>query len=424
MNRAVSGSGGRDRPSGAVRPSGVGELSRRYLIALGVLAACIALSQVGVQTFLVRQSADARLVNLAGRQRMLSQKIARGALVLARTADLDRRVALVRGFERDLAQWRRVHRGLKEGDVALGLPKVHTGEVTRLLGRADRYLQAVGNAAERLARRIRNGEHLGDEGGAEVATILANDGLFLEVMDHLVLVYERQAHERVNRLRRVEIALAAGALLVILLTGLLILRPAVQAIRQTVADLAEARARFEEASLLDELTEIPNRRRFDVELRREYKRAAREGTSLSIVMIDVDHFKSLNDHLGHQAGDDCLRRIAAALAEVARRPGDLVARYGGDEFVALLPNTEPAGARAVAHRMQQSVLELAIPTGDSGALGTIAISVGTGSATPRNENAGPESLVATADAALYAGRATRRSDDSPAPAPSAASARA
>ena len=104
-----------------------------------------------------------------------------------------------------------------------------------------------------------------------------------------------------------------------------------------ITERTELERRLEEASLTDSLTGIANRRRFDESLDKEWRRSTREGTSVALLMIDIDHFKDYNDALGHLAGDNCLRQVAQALNGTVRRAGDLVARYGGEEFAVLLP---------------------------------------------------------------------------------------
>lgn len=151
----------------------------------------------------------------------------------------------------------------------------------------------------------------------------------------------------------------------------------------------------------DALTGIANRRRFDAALALEWRRAARLRLPLSLLMIDVDHFKAFNDHCGHQRGDDCLRRVARLLVAAAARPGDLVARYGGEEFICLLPGEGEAGARAVAERLLNTVRAAGIahPGAPSGRL-TVSVGV----ATADQFSGGPDALVALADRLLYAAK--------------------
>ncbi len=157
--------------------------------------------------------------------------------------------------------------------------------------------------------------------------------------------------------------------------------------------------RFERLAHIDELTAIPNRRNFEESFEREATRARRIGRRLALLMIDVDLFKEFNDRYGHIAGDACLQQIAATIAQTLRRPTDLVARYGGEEFVVLLPETELAGALGVAELIRASIAALGIPHGGS-TLGTVSVSIGCASGTPRG-NTERQQLVEAADAALY-----------------------
>jgi diguanylate cyclase (GGDEF)-like protein len=111
----------------------------------------------------------------------------------------------------------------------------------------------------------------------------------------------------------------------------------------------------------DALTRLPNRRHFDEMIGNEFKRAMREQQPVGLIIIDLDHFKTFNDQYGHPAGDSCLRRVAEAIASVPQRPADLVARYGGEELVVLLPNTDLHGTETVADLLVQAVRQLHIP---------------------------------------------------------------
>lgn len=158
------------------------------------------------------------------------------------------------------------------------------------------------------------------------------------------------------------------------------------------------RDRLAQLSQVDALTGLPNRRQFDEALRRELVRARRSGQGLALLMIDIDHFKLLNDALGHQAGDERLRDVAEALQACAARATDIVARYGGEEFAAILPGASPAEALAVAEAMRAGVerLDLASPAPD----GRVTVSIGAARLTEIESDAG-ERLVERADAALY-----------------------
>ncbi|MFZ2652837.1 MAG: diguanylate cyclase [Burkholderiaceae bacterium] len=127
---------------------------------------------------------------------------------------------------------------------------------------------------------------------------------------------------------------------------------------------------------IDGLTGVFNRRHFDEHLKAEWGRAIRGATTLSVVLLDVDFFKRYNDLYGHQAGDDCLRRIAAALKSGLRRPTDVLARYGGEEFACLLPDTGLSGAMTLAEKLGQLVFEQGIVHADSAVAPVVTISLG------------------------------------------------
>ncbi len=161
----------------------------------------------------------------------------------------------------------------------------------------------------------------------------------------------------------------------------------------------------------DGLTGVHNRRYFDERLTVEWLRAVRNGSALSVVLLDVDFFKRYNDCYGHLAGDECLRRVASALKACVRRPSDLVARYGGEEFVCLLPDTDLLGAMTVAEELSQLLFVQQIPHADSSVAKVVTVSLGVCSkrAGINVESAhSAESLMREADAQLYLAKARGR----------------
>jgi len=164
--------------------------------------------------------------------------------------------------------------------------------------------------------------------------------------------------------------------------------------------LAAANRELEKLSHQDGLTGIANRRYFDGYLSTEVRRAAREHQPLSLILADVDQFKAFNDCYGHQVGDDCLRRVAAALTSAGRRPADLAARYGGEEFAMVLPGTDLDGAVDVAQSVSRVIDSLAIPHARSNVSQSVTLSQGVVSLTPEKESP-PEDLIQRADQALY-----------------------
>ncbi|MEE1922490.1 sensor domain-containing diguanylate cyclase [Pseudomonas sp. 148P] len=175
-----------------------------------------------------------------------------------------------------------------------------------------------------------------------------------------------------------------------------------QALAESNAQLAEANARLLALASEDFLTGLPNRRRFDEALQQEKARARREGRPLSLLMVDVDHFKVFNDHYGHQAGDECLRRIAMLLGQSLQRPGDQVCRYGGEEFAVILPDTDAHGARSVARYLCHQVFDAHL-THAASPLGRVSLSIGSASHDPDqpDDSVALGGLLRVADLALY-----------------------
>jgi diguanylate cyclase (GGDEF)-like protein len=171
--------------------------------------------------------------------------------------------------------------------------------------------------------------------------------------------------------------------------------------------LQRANALLIELSYVDSVTAVPNRRRFDELLAAEWKRATRVRTPVGLVMIDIDRFKAYNDDQGHQRGDDCLRQVAAALADALSRSGDAICRYGGEEFAVILPATEVEGARRVAEHLRRRAEALAVPHPASDVAAVVTVSCGVAALVPEI-GLEPEILVRAADRALYDAKAAGR----------------
>ena len=160
-------------------------------------------------------------------------------------------------------------------------------------------------------------------------------------------------------------------------------------------------------SITDALTGLHNRRDFDDGLARHFERSQREGAGLSVVLLDIDRFKLYNDTYGHPAGDACLRRVAGCIRDSAKRPNDMTARLGGEEFAVLLPNTDLAGAQKVADDIRRAVEGLQMP--HSGVeRGYVTISAGVATMNGDSGIATGMDLMEAADKALYAAKAGGR----------------
>lgn len=178
------------------------------------------------------------------------------------------------------------------------------------------------------------------------------------------------------------------------------LRAEIEKRRQAELALQQANQTLQELVWLDGLTEIANRRYFDDYLQREWQRSAREKTSLSLLLCDIDYFKAYNDTYGHLAGDACLKQVAKTAKNTIRRPADLVARYGGEEFAVILPNTDIQGAICVGEKLRKQIENLRIPHSGSAVAPYITLSIGVAADIPSHQSL-PETLIANSDQALY-----------------------
>ena len=172
------------------------------------------------------------------------------------------------------------------------------------------------------------------------------------------------------------------------------------ALQESQQRLLESNRELQRLTNLDGLTGLSNRRHADDFLAIEWKRAMREQLPLAVLMIDVDDFKRFNDSYGHLAGDEVLRCVSQAVQFCISRPADLAARFGGEEFVAVLPATAPGGAAVIAERIRSRVEALNLPHRASSCADRITVSVGAASTVPQR-GAEPAQLIAAADAALY-----------------------
>ena len=175
---------------------------------------------------------------------------------------------------------------------------------------------------------------------------------------------------------------------------------ALLALQENQKKLNEANRRLEKLSSLDGLTGIANRRHFDETLRQEWNRAIRNGSTISLIMMDIDFFKLYNDTYGHQGGDAVLKTVADILKEAEKRPADLAARYGGEEFAVILPETNQNGVSDIACRVLDLVRSRMVPHKASKISPYLTVSIGTATMIPSRDTR-PELLVERADQALY-----------------------
>ncbi|MGV0758702.1 diguanylate cyclase [Tistrella mobilis] len=292
------------------------------------------------------------------------------------------------------------------GDAAISLPALFAAlpVAVVLIGRDGRILAAnpataalqKGPPEAMLGRQV---AHIHPEATRNMARDLWFAEAGLEVPDHETTFGDRQYQVSVRPVRDDKGEVAA---FVVAFTD-------ISRLKRAERRLSEANRRLKARVWEDHLTGIPSRRYLDAALTREIRRARRAVQTLSIVMADIDRFKSYNDRYGHPAGDDCLRMVAQAASVALGRGEDELCRYGGEEFVAILPGTDLAGAAGVAERMRRAVAALTIAHQDVPS-GHVTISLGVASlpVADHGSHRDRDALISAADAALYAAKAAGR----------------
>lgn len=241
--------------------------------------------------------------------------------------------------------------------------------------------------------------------GAQRCSLLVVPVLHSDTLRAMLVLANRHTSGLFTADRLDAVELITGQLVVSLNNALLY-----ASLEQRVADrtreLAAANQKLEVLSTTDALTGLANRREFERVLEKEWRRTDRTADAFGIIMIDVDHFKKYNDRYGHQAGDDCLRRVGRTIADSLRTATDIACRYGGEEFVVVLSRTDADGARMTAERIRGAIGDLRIPH-VMGVAGTISVSIGV-AFTHADPGDDPMTLVARADTALYAAKEAGR----------------
>ncbi len=387
-------------PSPAPPPSGIGRLTRWYGVALGGLALAATGGQMALHSAQAGQAQAAHTLSAAGQQQMLAGQVCLSALSLQSAETPAQQEMRAEDLKTVTAQW-------KAGELAL--PR--TGEAAAPLTAADTAQTAMLGAAQSILSSLPPpGSTQKPDFYRNLTTLLQNEPGYRSSLGKAAQAYEAQASADAAKGNRLGWELLSGGLL--LLGGLAAVPFQVGAVKraidtqremeQRVAEsdraLSEADCRVQEMkrvvenlSTLDALTGLPNHRAFHDRLDHELGRALRHGNPLSLLLMDVDKFKSYNDSFGHGSGDDALVRLSQILKDTARG-SDVPVRYGGKEFAIILTETDVMGASVVGERLRQAIAEA------DGLERPLTASIGLATLTPNMF--GVAELVAQADRAL------------------------
>ncbi|TGE33751.1 diguanylate cyclase [Desulfosporosinus sp. Sb-LF] len=377
------------------------KLTRTYVLALSLIAFLTIASIIALHQLILTQSDSARLINVSGSQRWLSQKAALLSTQLVYASTTGERDQFRRQLQSTLGKIQENHQELVSGAPQSNLPiqlsrqmqAMYFSPPTNLQVRIERYTsEALDLANEPVDLLTPDNPHL--------TYLLQNTEALLESLNRIVSQYQRESEARVQRLQMLETA--SGGIIILTLTflGLYTFRPLANTLLEERAQLERANQELSYLSSIDGLTGIANRRYFDQFLAQLWSLAARNSEPIALIMCDIDFFKAYNDTYGHLQGDECLKKVAAAIKRSLQRQVDLAARYGGEEFVVVLPNTDVKGALIVAESLRANVESLEIPHHSSSVTQKVTISLGVAIGLA-NPTVLPSTLIESADIALY-----------------------
>ena len=365
----------------------------KYLFALFVTALLFLVISVTLEYAIDTQMNSAAMINLSGRQRMLTKEIVLKGLLAVADSDAIAQQNARQQMLSAAAELQKNHQQL----VLSPIPQVrdvYFGTSTALDYQARLYYeQVVDFAINPLPTAAKRQEYVS-------LILIPQAEQLLTSMDEVTYRFQRESEKKLAEQQSVVRVSLLSVLVLLVFQGLYIFRPMIRTIEQEKAELLCANKELELQASTDGLTGVANRRYLNEFVARELARSIRENTMLSVIMVDLDFFKSFNDNYGHLAGDECLKQVAHKLRETVKRPADLVARYGGEEFAIILPNTDVEGAARIAEACRKNIEDLRIVHSGSSVSDVVTISLGV-AVDREKQSEGVAALFAEADSALY-----------------------
>lgn len=296
--------------------------SGRYLLALAVVALLVVLDAVAIQPTLVRLTSDAPVINVAGRQRMLSQKLTKAALALQSAATEEVRGRRQRELQTVLEQWTLAHESLQVGNAEMRLPETRSQEIRDVFAELQPHFEAMREAGQNICQEAAKAGSGGNDGMSRdcVATILEHEAQFLPIMDRIVGLYEREARERVAHLRFTKLSIMGTILAILLGVGLFVVRPATRLIDEQFQQLRSSEAQLREAHHVLELR-VEERTRQLSESNHSLAREIEERERAQARTRDV------LDQLAHASRVTAIGQLATGLAHELNQPLGAIANY-------------------------------------------------------------------------------------------------
>lgn len=377
-----------------MRASSRGKMSARalsayYVSALLILGSLTVASHLAITVVLQQSQGAAAVINMSGRQRMLSQRIA-GLAAQYQLGDATARTALLTAVDEFAAN-----------QVKLSAQVLGPGGAAPL-----RVMYGPGFAAE-MAAFITNAKQVAALPAAAPAAAAPLKSLFAEArapllnqLNAIVTIHQRESERVLAELQLMQFIILVGVLATLAAEAVMIFQPMIRRIELYTGEIVRL-------ATIDPLTGLTNRRGFFDAAAAEVDRARRYERTLTLLMLDADHFKRINDEYGHAGGDEALRHLATILAATLRA-SDLAGRLGGEEFAVLLPETDLAGARQLAQRLRMGIATSPLLLGVVPVTLTVSVGVAPVAVNALQGSAAIEQALRDADEAMYRAKAEGR----------------
>jgi diguanylate cyclase (GGDEF)-like protein len=373
-------------------PLSARRLTSYYLTALMIIAGLTIASHLILGHVLRHNQGNAAVINISGRQRMLCQRIASLAAQY-RLGDATARPPLIDAIN----EFATTQAALSAANRAIANPDAETLEIRGIYAAGPQSLDAAASRFVADARLVAGLAPANPAAAAPLARIFAAARApMLAELNQVVAIHQSETERILAELACLQRAIIAIVLITLGIEAQIIFRPMIRQIVEYTGEITRL-------ATIDPLTELPNRRGFFDRAEAETTRAQRYNHPLSLLMLDADHFKQINDSYGHEAGDQVLRALAGALREILRG-GDIAGRLGGEEFAILTPQTDLPGAAQLARRLQAKIAGLAVSFGTH----TINITVSIGVAPVPPAPDGLARALRDADSLLYRAKNTGR----------------
>jgi len=318
----------------------------KYLGALALIACLSIGTHVLIASIVTEQGRTARVINLAGRQRMLSQRIAEEALEMRHADEPERSVVLARMYH-DTDQMEQAHSLLTHGNAALGIAAPSTQPLLAIYERPPYSVDRQVKTYIALVRAY--GQDLDQAGSTQRLQEILDSARqpLLRALDAAVTQYQADNDRTIDRLQDILVGVLALMLCTLIGEAVFIFRPMFRHLKTTHSALVEA-------ARTDPLTGSMNRRHFLEIGEEELRRCRARQTSLCVIVLDIDHFKSVNDRFGHMVGDQAIQSVVRCILSNVRTI-DYVGRIGGEEFAAIFPGTREPDALSIAEKIRKFI---------------------------------------------------------------------